>query len=914
MSNLANCPAKYSHIQTSNFGDRKKVSEELLRALCANDAYLNAKVKELFDLSDPVSRKRFTPIILDELNSFGVVEGHYNRNPVYQFDNNESNGETYNIAFNMNADDDRYQDDLIDLAKTTAMIDSSHGYALCTTYQQKVVDKSTKCTHRPGHADWAVNAYWYIAYNKSKNYNLKAEWLKNEYMSIPAVCRAQTFKVVKGGYLENITLKLRVKTNTGSPLTVEIRDVVASGKKKGQPVGNKVIARQKLTFKTSGESSQAIKFDKPPYLETGKTYAVVLRSPLSTYSKCFAIGGWGKNCNQDPYSPGSAFLSEDNGYTWIKYGKQEKVAYRDGKNAPVEFAFECHIRQAPETLYHLKDHWIYLKPIHTNPIKKVELYSEANTNGGTIVYQISRDGKNWITLNENNNYTKDWGDNVKYKPYLFVRVKLRPTSNKRNSPTVSHLTIKTTTVAPLSAYARTIFYFPEQSGMLGASIWGELNAPYIISDSEQTSMAIDIVRNFESRVHFKLLDDTVEDLYGIQDSNYVSPGSEALTNYTIEELEREELRKFVGKSYLTEYKYAFPDNISNSEFNQAIRSDADIQEFLCINHSLYASDGTSFIDFLREKGAYIVGSFNLEYASDEQLIDPNTTIPYFKLIQLPDSPAYPLIQVSTLQDTLFDVISQRDAILYLIEVIDDEETADEQMATLDNYSDEQLTSYLQTDTHGLVNHLQENNVYIEGINTDKLSTYGNQIVYSEWLDYDVDYENNTLRFFTDLDDGNDTSEPGTTDDVEVLGNLKSGELIVEYNPLWVKGLTADDMPLKMDLWIEKFVVSEEEYALQSEENVPITFVTKVAPRDNIRQILIWEDTDDEKELIEDSDFTVDYINNIITFNTPLEANTPVTIRYTPNLTDNSLAVAYRMERENVNEQIYIKGNYFSTRT
>ena len=108
--------------------------------------------------------------------------------------------------------------------------------------------------------------------------------------------------------------------------------------------------------------------------------------------------------------------------------------------------------------------------------------------------------------------------------------------------------------------------------------------------------------------------------------------------------------------------------------------------------------------------------------------------------------------------------------------------------------------------------------------------------------------------------------------------------------------------------------------------------TRVAPRDDIRKVLVNEDTDYEEELVEDRDFFVDYLTNTITIRKSLEEGDYITVRYTPNLTSNGLALAYKMKRPiyksptsdelstddegyiHITDDVYLTTSYFTTRT
>ena len=221
--------------------------------------------------------------------------------------------------------------------------------------------------------------------------------------------------------------------------------------------------------------------------------------------------------------------------------------------------------------------------------------------------------------------------------------------------------------------------------------------------------------------------------------------------------------------------------------------------------------------------------------------------------------------------------------------------------------------------------------------------------YLEFVDFEVDYDEGSIEFYNQ-------------------NNLIHGDFNITYNPLWVRGLSVADFPLKMDLWKEQYKVSERtegekvvygiykrkydmnsgrwvdsEFFTQTSINpytggvdsqgrTFYTFRTTVAPRDNIRKLVINEGTVDERVLVEDSQFFVDYLASKVTFYiSDLNENDTITIHYTPNLTDNGLALAYRLKRGRFSEgeqqvdtnltaqpsetdDYYIGMNYFTYRT
>ena len=221
--------------------------------------------------------------------------------------------------------------------------------------------------------------------------------------------------------------------------------------------------------------------------------------------------------------------------------------------------------------------------------------------------------------------------------------------------------------------------------------------------------------------------------------------------------------------------------------------------------------------------------------------------------------------------------------------------------------------------------------------------------YQEFIDFKVNYDKGTIKFYNNED-------------------LIHGDFKLTYNPLWVRGLGIADFPLKMDLWKEKYAIRQQNginkifkqrydkdngYWINSDISYektminPFTkekdtvdgfycFKTSVPARDNIRRLTINEGTSDERDLEEDSQFFVDYLTNTVTlYVSDLKENDTLTIRYTPNLTDNGLALAYRLKRprymngEEISEEdenylsampndeeddVWIGMNYFTYRT
>ena len=67
-----NCPAEYKKLsEIKSFSEQMYPTVQWAEQNCKNDEWLKKKVEELEYLTPPAVRKRFSPIVLDSLNSWG---------------------------------------------------------------------------------------------------------------------------------------------------------------------------------------------------------------------------------------------------------------------------------------------------------------------------------------------------------------------------------------------------------------------------------------------------------------------------------------------------------------------------------------------------------------------------------------------------------------------------------------------------------------------------------------------------------------------------------------------------------------------------------------------------------------------------------------------------------------------------
>ena len=178
----------------------------------------------------------------------------------------------------------------------------------------------------------------------------------------------------------------------------------------------------------------------------------------------------------------------------------------------------------------------------------------------------------------------------------------------------------------------------------------------------------------------------------------------------------------------------------------------------------------------------------------------------------------------------------------------------------------------------------------------------------EWYDYTVDYTNDTIVLAEGL-----------------IEKLPVGSITFTYNPVFIQDLVQSEVgrvynpttgkyvnnPLVIDYFLQDFIVDNK---ILETRQVPL----RVSPVDPLKSVILNKGTDNERELIEDTDFTVDYTKGLIIFDiisdddysTILSANDNLEVVYTPNLEDVGIAIGYTCKRgENTDKQVTIKQNW-----
>ena len=480
---MTDVPPDYKNVGLESFGEQQYVHSELLQQFMANEEYLLQLARKIEYLTPPAVRRHF--ILQDSFydkESYGCIVG----GEQIRFDN--STEKRVYVDFNDYS--------LIDTVKTTALIEQH----LATENNQSLVVKqctvpltetSTIDSTTRNYSPWTIrdeetgeivsddftcNEFWYVGFDRNRHYETRPNWLANQLNGeIPGISRAQTFKAKASGLLESVRLNLKGGTNTGTPLVVQIRrtksiDGVLTPVDSDEPC----LAYKEVRFTNNNPGVMSITFDHPPMVEEDETYAIVLLSPLSHYTNCYWVGGWNKHCHADVYEDGNAFYSWNSGYTWVRYGKDDaEVDYHWGQYAPQDFAFQCDIKETEATYVKNKDFYLYLTPILSAKVTKVELNCDDTIadNTTSIVYQVSNDAVNWTNVGTSHIVTFQ-----NPRETTFVRAKLRTSGT--STPKINNITVILTTQAATSMYAKTRTYYPKIEGVLSADVWGRVYAPF----------------------------------------------------------------------------------------------------------------------------------------------------------------------------------------------------------------------------------------------------------------------------------------------------------------------------------------------------------------------------------------------------------------------------------------------------
>lgn len=302
----------------------------------------------------------------------------------------------------------------------------------------------------------------------------------------------------------------------------------------------------------------------------------------------------------------------------------------------------------------------------------------------------------------------------------------------------------------------------------------------------------------------------------------------------------------------------------------------------------------------------------------------------------------------------FYIVSVSELSRFLDKEVDGEKILDESEIVGENITDDDRCRYL-VNNPSILTALKQENIYIKPYTLNGTKYYlsfdggvdggGNQLIaglkfnyspaspiqscrtepfgnvmkqaFGEWYDYVVDYSNDLLIFHETIKDGE-----GNT--IDFLDWLPDGTVVVEYNPVFAQDLTineiGDHVNEETGLTEQGFLLDYQKETIRIDSSIVETrrVPLRVLPLDPIREVILNKDQDNEKELVEDIDFTVDYIAKELVFpiveditqRSILKENDTIDVVYTPNLENTGIAIGYRFNRSNLSGQCSIKPTRF----
>lgn len=386
-----------------------------------------------------------------------------------------------------------------------------------TTYKAKAYDSSWDNKHKE-----VVYKYDKVTSSTPKNYQKYRKVTTYKTKKVKQKDGKYKVEYVKDKKGKKIVESETYKADNKKGTYVRRRTTIAKPYYKGSGIYKPLAEKEYNPQNTNKGGTVTVTFDSPPTLKAGESYAIVLFSPLNSWNNCPRWGGWGRNCKRDKlYLDGDACISFDNGRSWYRYGKNDKKEveeYKQGKYTPQDYRFICKMetKEGKEnlvTVYSTGDHYLYLKPIYSNPIRVVQIAPDGegtetyNQDKIRADYQLSVDGENWIDFPEN------WVLELeKPSKVVFIRVKMSRSEiksgdsdiNESMTPSIESLRIDLYTDLPDEMYVRTSTYAPPVGHILGASLWGKVFAPY--ETDPTVECVVDIIEEREAEESFSIVD------------------------------------------------------------------------------------------------------------------------------------------------------------------------------------------------------------------------------------------------------------------------------------------------------------------------------------------------------------------------------------------------------------------------
>ena len=507
---MVDCEPTYTNQGEGTFADGEYVTTDMLRKFCRSLAYLKEMTDILETEVDPQLNKVFVPLDINPSLSYGMVLNGNN----YTL----SDQQQYTFVQLFNRIDpitglEYPASPGIDINQTNAYVDLEYpisgeqGHGAVTlhplsTLTTSLYDYEMSNYYRGPNDNESLNVCWEIGWDKTKPYNVSAKTKADRFNAkIPSIARAVVFGFTGADnrLITDVTIKPSGTIHAEDELYLELRTV-----SNGKPTST-VLARTSAKIRKFTEVDLlSFAFPFPVRVRHDTEYAIVVRSPLTTYKHRFGMGGWTFHCGTGAHgqnasthgnvSNNSIYTSYDNGHTWMAHGKVEDLSLFKHKNAePADFLFEVETvaEKVENVITYTSGERVYLNPIRTNPVTSVELLADANTTTGqSIVYEIATDlaEQNWQAVNSGDVLTF----NTPYPRTLYVRATLNSNSTS-STPVLKMIALNLNTTPAMKGVIRSNLYRPPTSMPLGMTMWSKVNAPY--TEDPNTSVLVDIMES-----------------------------------------------------------------------------------------------------------------------------------------------------------------------------------------------------------------------------------------------------------------------------------------------------------------------------------------------------------------------------------------------------------------------------------
>jgi hypothetical protein len=457
-------------------------STDKFRNISRSIMYLKTQTDALNTETDPQRCKIFVPTVMDTEKSYGLILNGQNN---YTFDN--SVNQSYTQLFNTLIG--------IDTVMTSAFIDLGASPTPIATLKPVYGSTQNVAAEYAGPVrtdnlvpNFGCNAAWEVGWDETKAYWVTSPTYNNPWTAnIPSIARCAVVTILpgQGGLVNNISMVIKGNVNAEDDIYLELRNVTGSGMtaKPGTTIYTRITGKAKTFVDT-----QLLSFplQHPIRVTAGQQIALVLRSPFTTYTNHYGVGGWGINCGP-VYSGGNIYTSYDNCNTWIKHGRASPaLPYTEGQREPADWGFI--VNTITETTTYTTGQQVWLKPIKSNPVSSVTITpTDSKPTNTSILYEVSPDMLTWYTVNAANSWTSTMGGT--HSNVTYVRATLY-TTNTAITPSISEIVVNLITTPATVGYLRSAIYYPPTTMPLGLTVWSLLNAPYTADPNTTTSIEV----------------------------------------------------------------------------------------------------------------------------------------------------------------------------------------------------------------------------------------------------------------------------------------------------------------------------------------------------------------------------------------------------------------------------------------